>query len=68
MKGDITIPIWWTVDEGTCYVGRGDGGLEWSRHGRGGKPGFWWVTITGWDASGQWAVMDDFGNLVKVRF
>lgn len=67
MSDNLTMPIWWTVGEGACYVGNGAGGLEWRRHGYDCVPGFWRVTITGWDAYGHKGVMDDFGNLVKVR-
>ena len=61
------IAVWWSVGGNSCYIGRGIDGLEFHRHGPMSKPGRWWVGITGWDARGHDAVIDDFGNLVQVR-
>lgn len=59
-------PIWWPHDGSVGYIGAGNDGLEFRRHSLGTPPGLWSVAVTGWGEVGH-AVIDDFGNLVKVR-
>lgn len=59
--------VWWASSGLKGYLGLAPrDGLEWERHGLMCKPGLWTVCVTGW---GVWmpAVVDDFGNLVKVK-
>ena len=58
--------IWYGVGE-VAYLGRSPtDGLEWRRHDFTCQPGLWRVAVTGWGMSCN-AVVDDFGNLVRVQ-
>lgn len=57
--------VWWP-QACTGYLWRSTiDGLEWRRHDALCKVGYWRVSVTGWSLSCN-AVMDDFGNLVRV--
>jgi hypothetical protein len=57
---------WWSPVGLRGYLGHAlHDGLEWSRHDTLCKPGLWRVDVTGWGFVSH-AVVDDFGNLVKV--
>lgn len=62
-------PIWW-VNEGWGglygYIGAGSEGLEFARHSYYCRPGYWCISVTGWAVAVANAVVDDFGNLVRV--
>lgn len=60
--------VWWSVDRAVGYVGLGPDGLEFRRHSDWyPRRDVWYVSVTGWSCFGyQAAVMDDFGNLVRV--
>lgn len=58
--------VWWTSHGLIGYLGHAPrDGLEWRRHDVFCKPGMWRVCVTGWGMECS-AVVDDFGNLVKV--
>jgi hypothetical protein len=59
--------FWWSHTDSICYVGASSkDGIQFARHeGYAGYRGYWRVAVTGWGMECR-AVMDVFGNLVRV--